>query len=44
MMGGGEWAQEDGKRLWMPNKCGLGYAKVFEMVNGIYGNGFYRYE
>lgn len=44
MMGGGEWTQEDGKRLWMPNKRGLGYAKVFDMVNGIYGENFYRYE
>lgn len=44
MMGGGEWTQEDGKRLWMPNKRGLGYAKVFDMVNAIYGENFYRYE
>lgn len=28
----------------MPNKRGLGYAKVFDMVNGIYGENFYRYE
>lgn len=30
--------------FWMPNKRGLGYAKVFDMVNAIYGENFYRYE
>lgn len=43
-LGGGEWVTEDGKQLWMPNKKGLGFAKVFDMVNEIYGKGFYRYE
>lgn len=32
------------KKLWVPNKKGLGMRKVFEMVNEIYGKGFLRYE
>lgn len=44
MMGGGEWVYENGKQIWVPNKMGLGFANVFDMVNEIYGNHFYRYE
>lgn len=44
MMGGGGWETENGKQLWFPNKKGLGFAKVFDMVNTIYGKNFYRYE
>lgn len=44
MMGGGEWKKENGSELWIPNKKGLGFAKVFDMVNDIYGKQFYRYE
>lgn len=44
MMGGGEWIQENGKQIWQPNKKGLGFANVFNMVNEIYGKDFYRYE
>lgn len=38
-----EWYRHN-KRLWMPNKSGLGMAKVFDMINDIYGKSFYRYE
>ena len=44
MMGGGEWIQENGKQIWQPNKKGLGFSKVLDMVNEIYGKDFYRYE
>lgn len=39
--GADEW---NPKQLWMPNKSGLGMAKVFDMINDIYGKSFYRYE
>lgn len=41
---GGEWVNRDGKQLWVASKKGLGFAKVFDMVNDIYGKEFYRYE
>lgn len=31
------------KKLWMPNKKGLGMGKVFDMLNDIYGKDFIRY-
>lgn len=31
------------KMLWQPDKGGLGMAKVFDMVNEIYGKDFIRY-
>ena len=31
------------KTLWQPDKGGLGMAKVFDMVNEIYGKNFIRY-
>lgn len=40
----GQWKNWNPKRLWMPTKKGLGLGKVFDMVNEIYGKGFYRYE
>ena len=43
-LGGGEWGTEGGKQIWMPNKKGLGFAKVFDLVNEIYGKDFFRYE
>lgn len=32
------------KELWVPSKDGLGMAKVFDMINDIYGKNFIRYE
>lgn len=43
-VGGGEWNKIDGKNIWMPNNNGLGFGKVFDMMNDIYGKDFYRYE
>lgn len=44
-LGGGEWTKdENGRPLWTASKGGLGYAKVFDWVNEIYGKEFYRYE
>lgn len=55
-MGGGEWVDNpdydptkgkdewNPKQIWVPNKNGLGMAKVFDMVNEIYGKDFLRYE
>lgn len=41
---GGEWIERDGKKIWTANKKGLGFGKVFDMVNEIYGQDFYRYK
>ena len=40
----GEWQNWNFKKIWVPSKKGLGMGKVFDMVNEIYGKGFYRYE
>lgn len=40
----GEWLNWNPKQIWVPSKKGLGMAKVFDMVNEIYGKDFYRYE
>ena len=32
------------KEIWTPNRKGLGMGKVFDMMNGIYGKNFIRYE
>ena len=32
------------KHIWVPSKGGLGFGKVFDMLNSIYGNEFIRYE
>lgn len=49
-MGGGQWIKNDSptdywapKEIWVPSKTGLGLAKVFDMVNQIYGQNFIRY-
>ena len=44
MLGGGEWTTEKGRQIWQPTKRGLGFARVFEMLNDIYGKDFIRYE
>ena len=40
----GEWRNWNPKKIWVPSKQGLGLAKVFDMVNEIYGQGFIQYE
>ena len=40
----GEWKNWNPKKIWVPSKKGLGMGKVFDMVNEIYGENFYRYE
>ena len=40
----GEWQNWNPKQIWVPSKKGPGMGKVFDMVNEIYGKGFYRYE
>lgn len=40
----GDWQNWNPKKIWVPNREGLGMRKVFEMVNEIMGRDFYRYE
>ena len=40
----GDWENWNPKQIWVPSKDGIGLRKVFEMVNEIYGDNFYRYE
>lgn len=40
----GAWKNWNPKKIWVPSKKGLGLKAVFDMVNEIYGNDFYRYE
>lgn len=40
----GDWENWNPKKIWVPSKKGLGLRTVFDMVNEIYGNDFYRYE
>lgn len=40
----GEWQNWNPKKIWVPSKEGLGMGKVFDMVNGIYGKDFLRYQ
>lgn len=40
----GGWRNWNPKKIWVPSKQGLGLAKVFNMVNEIYGQGFIQYE
>lgn len=40
----GEWENWNPKKIWVPSKDGIGLRKVFDMVNEIYGEEFYRYE
>ena len=37
------WTPWNPPKIWKPNSKGLGYGKVFEMVNEIYGDDFIRY-
>lgn len=55
-MDGGEWkpyrtysrslaeAPWQPEKVWGPSKGGLGYARIFDWLNGIYGMDFLRYE
>lgn len=36
--------QRGGRQIWQANKHGLGFARVFNMINDIYGKEFIRYE
>ena len=38
------WVNWNPPKLWVPGNGGLGMAKVFDMVNEIYGEDFYRYK
>ena len=40
----GIWKNWNPKQIWVPSKKGLGLKAVFDMVNEIYGKGFYRYD
>lgn len=40
----GKWKNWNPKKIWVPDKRGLGLGKVFDMVNEIYGKDFYRYD
>ena len=40
----GEWENWNPKKIWVPNKEGLGMKKVFDDCNQIYGKDFIRYE
>lgn len=40
----GDWKNWNPKKIWVPSEKGLGMRKVFDMVNEIYGENFYRYE
>lgn len=38
------WVNWNPKKIWTPNKEGLGMGKVFDMLNEVYGEGFIRYK
>lgn len=40
----GKWKNWNPKKIWVPNKDGLGMRKVFDDINQIYGKDFIRYE
>ena len=40
----GEWKNWNPKKIFVPSKDGLGLKTVFDMVNGIYGKDFIRYD
>lgn len=37
------WVAWNPKKIWMPNSKGLGFGKVFDMINEVYGQEFMRY-
>ena len=40
----GAWKNWNPKKIWVPSKEGIGLKKVFDDMNAIYGEKFYRYE
>ena len=40
----GDWQNWNPKKIWVPSKEGLGFRKVFDDCNQIYGKDFIRYE
>ena len=40
-LNGGE---RDDKGMWIPNKQGLGFRYVYDILNSIYGNRFVEYD
>lgn len=40
----GIWKNWNPEKIWVPGNGGLGFRKVFEMCNEVYGDGFYKYE
>lgn len=39
----GAWKNWNPEKIWVPSKEGLGFGKVFDMVNEAYGEEIYRY-
>lgn len=40
----GDWLNWNPKQILVPSKKGLGYKQLFDMVNKMYGQHFYRYD
>ena len=38
------WVNWNPKKIWIPSKEGLGFGKVFDMLNAEYGENFIRYK
>ena len=38
------WINWNPKKIWIPNKQGLGMGRVFDMLNDVYGQDFIRYK
>ena len=38
------WVNWNPKKIWIPSKEGLGFGKVFDMLNEVYGKNFIRYK
>ena len=38
------WVNWNPKKIWIPNKQGLGMGRVFDMLNDVYGQDFIRYK
>ena len=38
------WVNWNPKKIWVPDKEGLGMGKVFDMCNEVYGKDFIRYQ
>lgn len=39
----GEWKNWNPKKVWMPSIDGLGFGKVFDMINELYGKEIYKF-